>query len=103
MRKLPTPENDRPISFKLESEFWAPLQKEAKRENESVHLAARRLMLRALAGDGMDELKEEMAELRLGLKTLHEHMVTILRPILARSMGIDAKAVDAWLREHLGL
>ena len=103
MKKQPNPESERPISFKLEAEFWAALTREAKRENESVHLAARRLMLRALGGDGLEELRDDIAELRLGLKTLHEHMVTILRPILARSMGVDAKAVDAWLKEHLGL
>lgn len=104
MKKQQNAESERPISFKLqEPEFWAALMQEAKRENESIHQAARRLMLKALCEDGQGELRDEIAELRLGIKTLHEHIVTILRPILARSMGVDAKAVNAWLGEQLGL
>lgn len=102
MKKQVSPEQDKPISFKLrEKEFWQALKEEAGRENESVHQAARRLMLKALCDDGQDELREDIAELRASLTRLREDMVTIIRPILAGAMMKDVAAIDTWLREHL--
>jgi len=89
------------VSFRLAPEFLKLLVEQAAKDGKSVHLCARRLLIRALTDTERTELRQELENLQQDFDKMRGDLATLGAYLLVEVAKKKPDEAAAWVREHL--
>lgn len=89
------------VTFRLPEDLHKDLVASAEKHGTSHHKRARDLVIAGLQDANIEELRQEMAEVRNNLERLREDLATAVASLLVNAGKVDRKQAEEWTRKTL--